>query len=280
MIFFGLLVRKNYGQLSMLPPNAIYNIDCREGLTQIPQESIDLLLTDPPFGIDFQNVGSQYNRKQKELGHNYIEIPENEYYEFTLSWIKAAYNIMKPTASGFIFSGWNNLSDILNVLTEVGFRLVNHIIWKYQFGVFTKNRFTSSHYHILYITKLSEKDDKTRIFNRLPEYSNSKLPGKLYFEDVWYINRDYQKGGKKTPTRLPLEVTDKCLLIGSKEGDMILEPFCGSGSVILSCIKHKRQYYGFELSKPIFDVAETRINEFKQQLDSKKYKLDIFLKEI
>ncbi|UCE12514.1 MAG: site-specific DNA-methyltransferase [Candidatus Heimdallarchaeota archaeon] len=254
--------------------NKVYNKDCLEGLDQLDSESVDLLLTDPPFGIDFDKVGSQYNRKQKDLGQIYTEVKE-DYYNFTLQWLQAAWLAMKPTASGFIFSGWNQLFNILNALSTVGFRLVNHIIWKYQFGVFTKKRFVTSHYHILYFTKLPEKDDKLRTFNRISEYSSS--PGKLYFEDVWRIKRDYQKGGEKTPTRLPLAVTDKCVRIGSNEGDLVLEPFMGSGSVILSCIKYNRRYIGFEISEKIFSVAQNRIQMIKQQLNEKGDNLERWL---
>ncbi|MFX0087508.1 MAG: DNA-methyltransferase [Candidatus Hodarchaeota archaeon] len=249
-----------------LKVNKTYNIDCFEGLTSIKPESIDLLLTDPPFGINFHKMGTQYNRSQKELGKMYEEVSEVEYYDFTLNWLEAAWKTMKPTASGLIFSGWNNLGDILNALTEVGGRLINHIIWKYQFGVFTKKKFVSSHYHILYFTKLREKDDHLRTFNRISEYTNSKNPRKLYFEDVWIIKRDYQKGGEKTPTRLPLAVTDKCVRMCSSEGDIILDPFMGSGSIILSCIKYNRQFIGFEISESIFNVALKRIEDMIKEI--------------
>ncbi|MHA2226318.1 MAG: DNA-methyltransferase [Candidatus Hodarchaeales archaeon] len=252
--------------------NEIYNIDCLEGLLQVEPNSVDLLLTDPPFGINFHRVGTQYNRKQKELGKIYQEISEEKYFDFTLRWLKAASKTMKSTASGFIFSGWNRLGDVLNALPEVGFRLVNHVVWKYQFGVFTKKKFVTSHYHILYFTKLPVKNDNLRPFNRISEYSSS--PGKLYFEDVWIINRDYQKGGEKTPTRLPLAVTDKCVRMGCNEGDLVLDPFLGSGSVVLSCIQHDRNYLGFEISPEIYKIAKNRIRSTKKLLEDKKNKLD------
>ncbi len=252
-------------------------MDCLEGLTQIESQSVDLLLTDPPFGINFHKVGTQYNRKQKNLGKIYHEISADDYPQFTLNWVSKCWDIMKPTGSGYIFSGWNNLGDILNALSEVGFRLINHIIWKYQFGVFTKKKYVTSHYHLLYFTKLKKKDDNLRTFNRIPEYSSS--PGKLYFEDVWRINRDYQKGGEKTPTRLPLAITDKCVKMASNKGDLILEPFLGSGSVALSALKYERQYIGFELSREIFQVAKNRLlAQRDENLDHKK-NLDYWIDE-
>ncbi|MHA1975583.1 MAG: DNA-methyltransferase [Candidatus Hodarchaeales archaeon] len=255
--------------------NQIYKMDCIKGLAQVKKNSVDLLLTDPPFGIDFHKVGTQYNRKQKELGKSYHEVSAEDYYDFTMNWLKPCWKAMKHDATGFIFSGWNHLGDILNVLSELGFRIINHIIWKYQFGVFTKKRFVTSHYHILYFTKLGLKEDKLRTFNRVPEYSSS--PGKLYFEDVWRIKRDYQKGGDKTPTRLPLAITDKCIQMASNEGDLVLEPFLGSGSVVLSAMKFKRQYIGFEISDRIIQVAEKRIKTMKTDLNSKGTGLDYWL---
>lgn len=263
--------------LMSLKVNQIYNMDCLAGLDQIEKESVDLLLTDPPFGINFHKVGSQYNRKQKDLGKIYYEIPEADYYDFTLSWLSKCKAVMKPTASGFIFSGWNNLGDILNAISKLDFRVINHIIWKFQFGVFTKKRYVTSHYHILYFTNLKEKNDKLRTFNRISDYSTS--PGKLYFEDVWRIKRDYQKGGDKTPTRLPLAVTDKCIRMASNGGDLILEPFLGSGSVVLSAMKYNRNYIGFEISEEIFRVAEKRKKALEKDLITTNGSLEKWIKQ-
>ena len=256
--------------------NNIYNMDCRIGLNQMEEESVDLLLTDPPFGISFDRMGTQYNRKQKNLGKLYTEVPQEEYYDFTLSWLRGVWRVLKPTGSGFIFSGWNNLGDILNALSDVGFRVINHICWKYQFGVYTKKKFVTSHYHILYFTKLPVNKDQLRTFNRISEYSVS--PGKLYFEDVWIINRDYQKGGEKTPTRLPLAITDKCIRMGSNEQDLVLEPFLGSGAVVQSCLKFNREYIGFEISPDIFQIATKRIAKTNDYISNQNSTLENWLK--
>lgn len=251
--------------------NKVHFESCITGMEKIQDESVDLLVTDPPFGIDFHKVGSQYNRKQKDLGKNYIEIKNENYYEFTKDWLTQVYRCLKPSGSGFIFSGWNNLRDILNVLEELNLRLVNHIIWKYQFGVYTKKKYVTSHYHVLYFTKVPKSKDKLRTFNKT-EYAD--------MQDVWYIKRDYQRGGEKTPTRLPLAVADKCIQFGSMEGNLILDPFIGSGSVAISAIQNLRQYIGFELSPEIFKVATNRITRFTEEFQAKteeRKNLDHFL---
>ena len=80
----------------------------------------------------------------------------------------------------------------LKVLTEAGFTTINHLIWKYQFGVFTKKKYVTSHYHILFVVK----NPARYTFNKIDHYP----------EDVWVINREYWKGKKKTPTKLPLKL--------------------------------------------------------------------------
>ena len=67
-----------------------------------------------------------------------------EYYKFTKDWMTGCFRVLKESGSMYVFSGWNNLKDILNSLDDVGFTTINHIIWKYQFGVVTNRKFVTS----------------------------------------------------------------------------------------------------------------------------------------
>ncbi len=175
----------------------------------------------------------------------YNEIPQEEYYEFTKSWMKESYRILKDTGSMYVFSGWTNLKDILNALDEVGFITINHIIWKYQFGVFTRRRFVTSHYHILFVVK----DERKYKFNKVEHYP----------EDVWVINREYWTGKIKTPTKLPLELVKKILLFSSDKGDIVLDPFMGSGTVAVAAKILGRHYLGFEIVEDYCELARDRL---------------------
>ena len=77
-----------------------------------------------------------------------------------------AFRILKDSGSMYVFSGWNNLKDILMALDDVGFTTINHIIWKYQFGVVTAKKFVTSHYHCLYVCK----NPKKRKFNSFTRF--------------------------------------------------------------------------------------------------------------
>jgi len=135
-------------------------MDCIEGMKQIAPESVDLVITDPPFAIDFKALRFNYNRKQNRVMEGYREIGIDDYYRFTLDWMSGVRRALKETGSMYVFSGWNNLKDILTALDRLNFITVNHLIWKYQFGVFTRRKYVTSHYHCLYVCK----NDKKRKF--------------------------------------------------------------------------------------------------------------------
>ena len=243
--------------------NKIYNVDCIDGMKCIPNEIIDLVITDPPFAIDFKAKRNNYHRTASRVIEGYNEIPKVEYYNFTLKWMKEVYRVLKNSGSMYVFSGWNNLKDILMVIDEVGFITVNHIIWKYQFGVVTKRKFVTSHYHCLYVCK---NDEKRKFFpySRYRKEENDKDGGSLHYkdkEDVWMIKREYWTGDQKTPTKLPAELIEKILMYSSEEEDVILDPFLGSGQVAIVSKILKRQYIGFEIVEEYYTFARERLEK-------------------
>ena len=238
--------------------NQIYNEDCMEGMKRLPECSVDLVITDPPFGIEFKARRTNYNRTQSRVITGYNEIDAEDYAEFTLRWMGKAHRVLKDSGSMFVFSGWNNLKDVLSAIDHCGFHTVNHIIWKYQFGVACRRRFVTSHYHCLFVCK---DDKKRRFFNsaRFDKNARDKNGGSLRYqdlEDVWHIKREYWHGDQKTPTKLPRELIEKILLYSTEDGDVVLDPFLGSGQVAVVSKMLNRRYVGFEIVKENFDFAK------------------------
>ena len=221
------------GSLGTFEPDTLYEGDACTLLKQLPAESVDLIVTDPPFAIDFTAQRLNYNRTGGNVIDGYREIPAVEYGKFTRRWVKQAARALTPSGSMYVFSGWNRLRDILEGIDAAGLVTINHLIWKYQFGVFTKNKYVTSHYHILFVVK----DEKRYTFNKLDHYP----------EDVWVINREYWKGKKKTPTKLPKELVQKIIRYSSKSGDLVLDPFLGSGTVAVVARNEGRHFLGFEV---------------------------------
>ncbi len=241
--------------------NKIFNIDCVEGMKNLPPQSVDLVITDPPFGIDFKAKRENYHRNSANVLEGYTEIKGKEYYQFTFEWLNEVKRILKNSGSMYIFSGWNYLKDILIALDKLNFIVVNHLIWKYQFGVVTSRKFVTSHYHCLYVC-LDDKKRKFFPYARFSQDSKNKKGSALHYldkEDVWTINREYWSGDIKTPTKLPAEIIKKILAYSSEENDLILDPFLGSGQVAVVSKMEKRKYVGFEIAKEYFDFILERL---------------------
>ena len=243
--------------------NKIYNQNCIDGMKDIPDNKIDLVITDPPFAINFKPKKANYNRIASRVLPGYNEIESKDYYNFTYNWMSQINRILKKSGSMYVFSGWNNLKDILTALDENGFITINHIIWKYQFGVVTSKKFVTSHYHCLYVCK-NNNERKFFPYSRFDKNAKTTDGKSLHYsdkEDVWNIKREYWTGDEKTPTKLPAEIIKKILEYSSEEKDVIFDPFLGSGQVAVVSKMLKRKYLGFEIVKEYYNFAKKRLEK-------------------
>jgi len=186
-----------------------------------------------------------------------------DYYEFTYRWMMEVFRVLKESGSMYVFSGWNNLKDILQAIDDVGFTTINHIIWKYQFGVVTRKKFVTSHYHCLYVCK-NEKEKKFFPFSRFKKEDKTEEGRSLHYkdkEDVWEIPREYWTGDEKTPTKLPSELIKKLLQYSSVKKDIVLDPFLGSGQVAVVSKSMGRRFMGFEIVPDYYNFAKKRLDE-------------------
>lgn len=241
--------------------NTIYYEDCVAGMqNRLDENQVDLIIADPPFGIDFHKMGNQYNRKAKFVVEGYTEISAENYHEFMLNWLREAQRVLKETGSCYVISGWSNLKDVLNAIDAVNLHVINHIIWKYQFGVFTKRKFVTSHYHILFTVK----NPKKYYFNKIDHYP----------EDVWVIKRPYRPGKEKNSTKLPEALVKKLILYSSKENALVLDPFMGNGTTAVCCIKTQRNFIGFELNPACQKVIDQELQEARLEQKIQKAQAD------
>lgn len=244
--------------------NQIFNENCIPGMKKIPDGKIDLIVTDPPFAINFKCTKANYNRKASNVIRGYKDILPENYKEFTVKWIREANRILKKDGSMYVISGYNNLNVILDNLQSpaFNFHLQNQIIWKFQFGVVTRKKFVTSHYSILFVTKHKNNFEfyPNCRFTDSERTGNGKGSARYQdMEDVWEIKREYWTGKKKTPTKLPSELIRKILSYSSKKGNLVLDPFLGSGQVAVVSKEMKRKYIGFEIVKNYFDFAKERL---------------------
>ena len=258
--------------------NTIYHNDCVEFMPQIPDNSIDLIITDPPFGIGFDRHSIQssfayksnsnsYRRNKQYVIEGYKEIDPENYLQFSIDWLSESKRILKPTGSLYVFSGWNNLKDLLIAIDTCELTTINHLIWKYQFGVFTKKKYVTSHYHCLFLCKN---------YNEYTFYPHARFnEEELTFEgnsahyqdkqDVWEINREFWHNKYKTPTKLPSKLIEKILDYSSVKNNIVFDPFLGSGQVAIVSRSKERKYIGCEIVKAYYEFALERLTTEKFQ---------------
>lgn len=235
--------------------NLFYNQDCIVGCREhIPDNSVDLIITDPPYGIAGDTLHKHYHRNEEHVIDGYVEVPQHRYAQFSADWIRQAERILRPGGSFYIVSGYTNLSHILNALAATPLKEVNHVIWKYNFGVYTKNKYVSSHYHILYYIKKG-KPPTFNTFGRYGQTEKNEKNGSLNYldrEDVWVINREYKPNQKKNKNELPATLLTKIIQYSSNERDTVCDLFLGSFSTAKIAIGLNRKATGFELNKKSF----------------------------
>lgn len=225
--------------------------DCREYIQFLKDQSIDLIIADPPFGINFDGKTKQknYNRKSKFVLPGYVEIPTKDYGKFSEEWICQLASKLKETGSMWIISGYNNLHHIKNALDKTDLVEINHIIWRFPFSLPCTKKFSTNHYHIFYYAK----NEKKRFFNRIIYYDKS----------VWDINKENHPGQLKNGTKLPYELLRRIITYCTKPGDLIVDPFMGNGSTAECAKANYRHFYGYEINELAQPLIDERLNKIK-----------------
>lgn len=234
----------------------IFNEDCIEGSKKrIPDESIDLGIYDPPFGLKETSFKRHYNRKDSLVIDGYVDAP-NDYSLFSYQWIEQALRILKPNGSMYIVSGWSNSDIIGSTIRKLGAVIKNKIIWNFNFGVYTKRKYVTSHYEIFYIVK--NKKAKP-VFNTDCRFSTTKEQYKD-MESVWRINKEYHPGKEKNVNKLPEKLIEKMIRYSSNEGDMVCDFFLGNFTTAVVAQKLGREITGFELNTKAYKKFLNSIN--------------------
>jgi site-specific DNA-methyltransferase (adenine-specific) len=241
----------------------IFRSDCLDGI--IPPESVHLGIFDPPFGLGETGFNKHYQRDSTNVLNGYKEAPD-DYEAWTNEWLTEAKRILHPNGSMYIFMGHTNLRHLLNAAHNVGLCEINHLIWKYNFGVYTRNKYVTSHYHILYYSKSAKSARKFNTFCRFGSQEKDNKGGSLLYrdlEDVFAINKDYSPGKKKNQNKLPEELIKKLIAYSSNENDIVCDFFMGNFTTASAALKLGRRVCGYEINKESYDYNIGKINEIE-----------------
>lgn len=228
----------------------IINGDALEKLKEIPSESIDLIITDPPYNLN------------KDYGKNKDNLEFEEYLNFSKKWLNEAKRVLKKDGTICVFMGMRYISYIYNILEQdLGMFFNSWITWHYTQGIGKVKGFSPRHDDILMFTKYTFNLDDIRIpqkFYRSVNNMRGANPGNVWtFSHMHYCN----KNRKQHPTQKPEGLYERMILASSNKGDIVLDPFLGSGTCIRVAKQLDRNYIGIELNPEYVKMASERLNE-------------------
>jgi site-specific DNA-methyltransferase (adenine-specific) len=243
--------------------------DVVEVLNQLPKENIDLIFADPPYNLSNdgftchagKRVSVNKGKWDKSRG---IE----EDFEFHYNWIEACRRVLKRNGSLWISGTYHSIYTCGFALQKQGWHMINDICW-YKPNAspnLSCRMFTASHETLLWV----RKDKRTKhTFNydamKNGSWSNDfiKKSGKQ-MRSIWAINtpKNGEKKYGKHPTQKPEALLERIILASSNEGDIVLDPFCGSATTGVAALRHNRKFVGIDLEKEYLDkFAIPRLND-------------------
>jgi len=225
----------------MLELNKIYNMDCIEGIKQLPDKSIDLVVTDPPYLIKSMNGGGFIKNRpyKKDLDNDLIE-------GFSESILDELCRVMKKI-NIYIWCSKEQIAWLLSYFQNKGAN-IDLLTWhKTNPTPACNNKYLPDTEYIVFARE-----------------KGVKIYGTYQTKKKYYITPINSKDKKlyNHPTVKPLEIIQNFIINSSLEGEIVLDPFMGSGTTAVACINTNRNYIGFEIDPDYYEAAQERIKEY------------------
>jgi len=258
-----------------LRANTLHNSDCIAGMKQLPAGSVDLTFADPPF-----NIGYEY-----DLYHD--KLKSDRYLAWCHDWIAEVVRVLKANGTFWLAIGDEYAAELKVMMQrELGLHCRSWVIWYYTFGVNCTKKFSRSHVHLFHMVKdrkdftfsasairvpsarqLVYGDDRANPDGRLPDDTWILRPQDIphSFEadgDTWYfprINGTFKERKGWHGCQMPEQLLGRIIRACSNEGELVLDPFAGSGTTLAVAKKLGRRYVGYELSPEYAARVEKRL---------------------
>ena len=224
--------------------NRIYNEDCLEGMKRIPDGSVDLIVTDPPYLMNYKTG------RTKDKTHRFNDVILNDDNEQLITdYVKECYRILKDDTAMYLFCSSNKVDFFKRELEKL-FSIKNMIIW-------VKNNHTAGDlesafgrkYEIVFLVNKGQR-----------KFNGERLT------DIWEFPK-VSSDGQLHQNQKPIELIKRCIEKHSNVGDVVFDGFMGSGTTAAAALDTNRNYIGFELDEYYFNVAEKRLKNHTTQTD-------------
>ncbi len=242
-------------------------------MSELPDNSIDLMVTSPPYNINI-SYGNKWDKRKiiKSKGKKYDDnMPEDQYRELLEKVLKETSRVLKPEGTLFI-NMKNRMVDntivpphfIIDYLPDMF--LKNIIIWNFDWGGSTSKRFSSRYEYVFFFTKEKNKwtfnldDISIPSLNFRPDRYKTQFKNP---SDVWNIPLVSGNSVERTehPAQYPEKLIERIIKSVTNEGDIVLDPFMGSGTTAVVAKKLNRNFVGYELNKEYISITKRRLKD-------------------
>ena len=253
--------------------------DCVNVMGEMPAESVDLIFADPPYNLQLSgDLLRPNNTKVDGVDQDWDRFEDFAAYDrFTRGWLAACRRVLKPEGSLWVIGSYHNIFRVGATLQDLGFWILNDVIWRKTNPMpnFRGRRFTNAHETMIWCAK--DPDAKRYTFN----YDAMKsLNEGLQMRSDWLLplctGRERLKidGQKAHPTQKPESLLSRVILASSKPGDLVLDPFSGSGTTAAVAKRFARRYIGIERDPGYADIARKRLETVEKLTDPEVLEID------
>lgn len=240
--------------------------NCLEKLKKLPDESVDLIFADPPYGLaKKKGLGWAYS-KHITLQETWDIFSKDEFFKFNIEWINECWRVLKQGGSFWVCGSFHNIYQLGFILQHLDAKINNSIVWfkpNAQPNI-TCRMFTESTEHLIWAVKNHSKtkwtfnydDTKNKIFDSLS-------PKGKQTRNVWSIalTSPKEKWAGVHPTQKPTELLRRVILSSSKPNDLVLDPFVGSGTTSVVAKSLGRNSIGIDNNKKYLEIAKKRLSQ-------------------
>ena len=247
-----------------LPIDQILEGNCVERMSALPAESVDMIFADPPYFLQLADELIRPNNSRVDgVSESWDQFEGFAAYDaFTRDWLSAAQRLLKPAGTLWVIGSYHNIFRVGTALQDLGFWILNDVIWRKTNPMpnFRGRRFTNAHETLIWCTK--SRDTKGYTFN----YDAMKsLNDDLQMRSDWVIplctgTERLKKDGKKAhATQKPEALLHRAILAATNKGDVVLDPFFGSGTTGAVAKRLGRHWIGIERESDYVALAQERL---------------------
>ncbi|HEY5156617.1 MAG TPA: DNA methyltransferase [Anaerolineales bacterium] len=250
--------------MNKLPLDSILSGDCVDLLAKLPESSVDLIFADPPYNLQLKQELFRPNLSKV----NAVDVGWDKFFDFkeydafTYQWLSACRHVLKATGTIWIIGSYHNIFRVGAILQDLDFWILNDVVWikNNPMPNFHGVRFTNAHETLIWAQK--NKGSKYT-FNY---HAMKSLNDDLQMRSDWYLplctgnERQKINGEKAHPTQKPEALLYRVLLASTNPGDIILDPFFGTGTTGAVAKKLGRHYIGIERDLDYIQIAQERIS--------------------